>query len=105
MMALVVELMLICDLGEVLHDGLEALMVGRLEAGFRFRLRLVFPVMPRLVLRLVLEDLVSQTALPCPGSGGRRGLSPLRTSVLLMVELMGRRGGLSGCAVKPARQQ
>lgn len=62
MVALLVELMLVCDLGEVLHDGLEALMVGGFQAGFRLR--------PRLVLRLVLEDLVSQTALPCSDNGG-----------------------------------
>lgn len=62
------EVLLICDLGEVLHDWFEARMVGGgLEAGLRLRLR------PRLVLRLVLEALVSQTALPCSNSGERRG--------------------------------
>lgn len=78
------EVLLICDLGEVLHDWFEARMVGGgLEAGLRLRPR------PRLVLRLVLEALVSQTALPCSNSGERRASSPLRTSVV-MVELMSR---------------
>ena len=59
-MMLGIEVLPIGDLGEVLHDRLEASMVGCLEAGLR----------RRLVLRPVLEVLVSQTALAPSGGGG-----------------------------------
>jgi hypothetical protein len=61
-MMLGVEVLLIGDLGEVLHDRLEARMVGCLEAGLRLR--------PRLVPRLVLEVLVSQMTLAHSSGGG-----------------------------------